>query len=109
MQSSQSEKQILHRDQVSHDKSADKIIHPMPDTKTLKKTFEKDASDIEPKLFSTISHCTFRLTLIKSNLCYISKNYLTTNDPSWNMIQKILKIRNLYSTDPDSGSGIRKI
>ena len=54
MQSSQSEKQILHRDQVSHDKSADKIIHPMPDTKTLKKTFEKDASDTEPKLFSTI-------------------------------------------------------
>ena len=46
MQSSQSEKQILHRDQVSHDKSADKIIHPMPDTKTLKKTFEKDASRV---------------------------------------------------------------
>ena len=58
MQSSQSAKQILHRDQVSHDKSADKIIHPMPDTKTLKKTIEKDTSDIEPQLFS-INLCEF--------------------------------------------------
>ena len=41
-------------------------------------------------------------------LC-ISKNYLTTNDPSLVRIQKIQKIRKFYSPDPDSGSGIPEI
>ena len=59
--------------------------------------------------FPCLPQCSFGLTLIKSKLCYISKKYLTTNDPYWNRIQKNFKIRNSYSPDPDSGSGIPKI
>ena len=43
---------------------------------------------------------------IKSEICYISKNYLTTNDPYHKRVEKNFKIRKLYSPDPDSGSGI---
>ena len=43
---------------------------------------------------------------IKSEICYISKNYLTTNDPYHKRVEKKFKIRKLYSPDPDSGSGI---
>ena len=55
------------------------------------------------------THCVLGLILIKSNIGYISKNYLTTYEPYFISFQKIQKIRKLYSTDPDSGSGIRKI
>ena len=46
---------------------------------------------------------------IKSEICYISKNYLTTNDPYHKRVEKNFKIRKLYSPDPDSGSGIPEI
>ena len=57
----------------------------------------------------TITHCTFGPIALKSVVWYISKKYLTTNEPYQKRVQKILKIRKLYSPDPDSGSGIRKI
>ena len=55
------------------------------------------------------AQCTNWPIALKSVVWYISKNYLTRNEPYLMTFQKIQKIRKLYSPDPDSGSGIRKI
>ena len=47
------------------------------------------------------AHCIFRLFLIKSIIWRISKIYLTTNQPYVIRFQKFLKIRKLYSPDPE--------
>ena len=55
------------------------------------------------------SHSGYGLIALKLVLWYISKNYLTTNDPYCKRVQKNFKIRKLYSPDPDSGSVIPEI
>ena len=49
------------------------------------------------------THCTFGPIALKSVVWYISKKYLTMNEPYQKRVQKILKIRKLYSPDPESG------
>ena len=66
-------------------------------------------STFRTSIFKSTAQCSFGLTLIKSNEGYISKNYLTTKGPYHKRMFWKIKIRKLYSPDPDSGSGIPEI